>query len=75
MNMHMSSFHHALMHLNLGYPLQIMGKRDSGSYLKTMHYRMFISVPIRQSRTKFMKQGQEINQNWTGRENFDICLF
>ena len=22
-----------------------------------------------------MKQCQEIKQNWTGRENFDICFF
>ena len=34
----------------------------------------FESGYYRQSRTKFMKQCQEIKKNWTGRENFDICL-
>ena len=29
---------------------------------------------LRQSRTKFMKQCQEIKQNWTGQENFEICF-
>ena len=29
---------------------------------------------ILQSRTKFMKQCQEIKQNWTGQENFEICF-
>ena len=27
-----------------------------------------------QSLTKFMKQCQEIKQNWTGQENFEICF-
>ena len=27
-----------------------------------------------QSRTKFIKQCQEIKQNWTGSENFEICF-
>ena len=27
------------------------------------------------SRTKFMKQCQEIEQNWKGRENFYICFY
>ena len=27
-----------------------------------------------QSWTKFMKQCQEIKQNWTGQENFEICF-
>ena len=27
-----------------------------------------------QSRTKFMKQCQEIKQNWAGQENFEICF-
>ena len=29
---------------------------------------------LRQARTKFMKQCQEIKQNWTGQENFEICF-
>ena len=28
-----------------------------------------------QSQIKFIKQYKEIKQNWTGRENFDICLY
>ena len=31
-------------------------------------------VSLRQSRTKFMKLCQEIKQNWTGQENFEICF-
>ena len=31
-------------------------------------------VSLRQSRIKFMKQSQEIKQNWTRQENFEICF-
>ena len=30
---------------------------------------------LRQLGTKFMKQWQEIKQNWTGQENFEICFY
>ena len=30
--------------------------------------------PLRQSWTKFMKQCQEIKGNWSGQENFEICV-
>ena len=35
----------------------------------------YSKVTVLQPRTKFMQQFQEITQNWTGPENFDVCFF
>ena len=41
---------------------------------KIEHNPLYYICSYIQSWIKFMKQCQEIKQNWTGQENFEICL-
>ena len=40
-------------------------------YIRDLNVHFLLNL---QSRTKFMKQCQEVKQNWIGRGKFDICF-